>query len=115
MGEFTVYVSAAELTRLITSSYIVSVKNDAPTKDAGADLFPNASGSKEVIVDVVVPGVFCIGELYVNVRLVFSKEGTCAVDNLAVDILVFASRTPGAADPNFAISVFRINIFWFIS
>jgi hypothetical protein len=76
IGEFTVYVSAAELTMFIISSYVVSVKYDAPTKEAGADLFPNASGSNEFIVDVVVPGVFCRGVLYVNERLEFSNDGT---------------------------------------
>ncbi len=43
---------------------------DAPTKELVDDLLPKTPGNIELIVDVVVPGVSCIGLSYVSVKLV---------------------------------------------
>lgn len=80
IGELAMNESAAELTVDNTLSYVVRVRYDAPTNELVVDLLPNASGKIEFIVEVVVPGVFCKGTLYVNVRLEFVSDGTCAVE-----------------------------------
>lgn len=55
------------------------------------------------MVEVVVPGVFWIGALYVSVRLLLVNEGTWAVDVFAVEIWLLADITQGDVEPNLAI------------